>query len=74
MGVLTCGGADPQWCCRLSQCGLGGERCCVGGWGWGYLPVGELTPSGAVASASVGWGVGGVVWEAGSGGTDLWGS
>ena len=36
--------------------------------------MGELTPSGAVASASVGWGVGGVVWEAGSGGTDLWGS
>ena len=30
--------------------------------------MGELTPSGAVASASVGWGVGGVVWEAGGGG------
>ena len=38
--------------------------------------MGELTPSGAVASARVEWGVGGVVWEAGvgSGGTDLWGS
>ena len=69
VGILTGGGADPQWRCRLSQCGVGGGRCCVGGWGWGVgvLTGGEADPQWRCSLSQCGvgggrLGVGGGEW------------